>query len=71
VLEPRNVNSDPDVYIISKNYRLGPNSIILISYYYICKGVIYQSPSLFNVLTRNIENLSNNMLMMLKTVKEK
>ena len=71
ILEAKSSISDPNIFTISKQYRNSPNSAVLISFFYICSGVIYQAPNLFNVLTRNIENLSNNMLMILKTVKDK
>ena len=53
-------SKDPDLFIISKSKRNNSNEIILISYYYIFRGNIYQSPNLFSILTSNVESITNN-----------
>ena len=51
-------NKEKDLFYITKNYR-EKNKITLLSYYYIFKGIIYQSPDLYSLLLSNIESLSN------------
>jgi len=54
------VNPEKDLFIISKSYRRSLNDLDLISYYYVFKGTIYQSPNLFSVITTNLESIANN-----------
>ncbi len=49
-----------DLFVISKIYRRNYNDTMLISYYYIFKGTIYQSPDVYSVITNNIESIANN-----------
>lgn len=53
------MSKDKELYFISKNYRKYSEAV-LISYYYVFKGTIYQSPDIFSILTSNIESISNN-----------
>ncbi len=53
-------SKDHDLFIISKSERRNSHDLILISYYYIFRGNIYQSPNLFSVLTSNVEVITNN-----------
>lgn len=52
---------EKDLYIISKSYRRSLNDLDLISYYYVFKGTIYQSPNLFSIITTNLESIANNL----------
>lgn len=51
---------DKEIFIISKNIRKNQQEKILISYYYIFNGSIYQSPNLLSVITSNLESIANN-----------
>jgi hypothetical protein len=52
-------NKEKDLFYITKNYR-EKNKVTLLSYFYIFKGTIYQSPDLYSLLLSNIESLTNN-----------
>jgi hypothetical protein len=54
------INNEKDLFIISKSYRKSVNDLDLISYYYVFKGTIFQSPNLFSIITSNLESISNN-----------
>jgi len=55
-----NLNTEKDLFIISKSFRRSLDDLDLISYYYVFKGTIYQAPNLFSVITTNLESISNN-----------
>lgn len=71
VVERPQEKDDPNICIIVKQYRENENVVYPISYYYICQGVIYQAPNLYSLISRNVENLSNSMMMLLDSVKGK
>ena len=54
------INPDRELFLISKSYRRDFNDIFLISYYFVYRGTIYQSPNLFSVVTTHIESIANN-----------
>jgi hypothetical protein len=62
------VNQEKDLFIISKIYRRSYNDTMLISYYYIFKGTIFQSPDVYSVITSNIESIANNLNNILYTI---
>lgn len=53
------VNRDKNLFIISKNNRRYQESVVL-SFYYVFKGTIYQAPDVYSVITSNIESITNN-----------
>ena len=60
---------DNSLFVISKNYR-NYNETIPISYYYIFRATIYQSPDIYSILTKNVESISNNLLNIINEVNE-
>jgi hypothetical protein len=54
------VNPTKDLYIISKSYRKNSRESFIISYYYIFKGTIYQSPNVYSIITNCIEGVAHN-----------
>lgn len=61
---------DNSLFVISKNYR-NYNETIPISYYYVFKATIYQSPDIYSILTRNVESISNNLLNVINEINQK
>ena len=63
------INKEKDLYLISKNYRKY-NECVLISYFYVFKGTIYQAPDVYSVLTSNIQSTANNLLNIMDELRE-
>jgi hypothetical protein len=49
-----------DLFVIAKSYRKSYKDVFVISYYYVFKGTIYQSPNIYSIITNNIESIANN-----------
>jgi hypothetical protein len=62
-------SKEKDLYYISKSYR-EKNKLTLISYYYVFKGTIYQSPDLYSLVLSNMESLTNNFVNLVKEINE-
>jgi len=55
-------NNSQNIFIIKKQYRKDKTNVIPISYYYVYKGIIYQSPNFSSVVTNNIQIVTNDLL---------
>ena len=62
-------NKEKDLFYITKNER-EKNKITLLSYYYVFKGTIYQSPDLYSLLLSNVESLTDNFINVIDKLNE-
>jgi hypothetical protein len=54
------VDKEKDLFVINKCFRKNFKESTLISYYYIFKGTIYQSPDVYSVIISNVESIAHN-----------
>lgn len=65
------VSPEKDLYLVSKSYRRSFKDKVLISYYFVFKGTIYQAPNLFSIITTHLESISNNLNNVILEINEK